>query len=167
MGEAGSLRRTIPIIRQGNGLARHKRAGFRGGAKGAVEVLAAKQAPGDDDEGGQGNAENHAENAPQGGPPEEDGNDHDDGMKTGLLAHDLGGQVVALDQLNNEEGNSAAQEDGPFPGLRNAPGLEVSDEHGRDDPHDGPEVGHDVEQAEEQAEGDPELQAADGEESDN
>ena len=40
-----------------------------GCAEGTGKVLAAEQAPSDDDEGGQRNPEDHAENAPEGGAP--------------------------------------------------------------------------------------------------
>ena len=134
-----------------------------GCAEGAGEVLAAEQAPGDDDEGGQRYPEDHAENAPEGGAPEKDRYDDHDGMKPRLLPHDLGGQVVTLDQLDDHEGSSATEQHRPFPGFGNSAGLEVGNEEGGTDPNDGTEVRYDVEQAEEQTKGDPELQTAERE----
>ncbi|MBO25445.1 MAG: hypothetical protein CMI33_02480 [Opitutales bacterium] len=77
---------------------------------GAIEILLADQAPGDDEECGQGNAKDHSQNSPERRSPKENRNHHHDGMQSGLLAHDLGRKVIAFDQLNHGKGKTASDE---------------------------------------------------------
>ena len=117
---------------------------------GVEEIFAAEQAPGDDNESGKGNTEYHAEYAAEGGTPEEYGNDDDNWMKAGLASHNARGKQVALDDLNDPEGDAAPEEDAPLSRFGDASGLEVGDKDSGGDADDGTKIRHDVEEPEEE-----------------
>ena len=71
---------------------------------GPIEILPAKQSPGNDEECSKWNPEDHSKNSTQCRSPKENRNHHHNWMQTRLLAHNLGRKVVAFDQLHHGKG---------------------------------------------------------------
>ena len=117
---------------------------------GIEEIFTAKQAPSDDDEGGERNTEYHAENSAESVPPEENGNDDDDGVKPCLAPHDAWSEQVALNKLNYAEGDAAPEENTPITRFGNTGGLKIGDKYSGGDADDRSEVRYHVKKPEEQ-----------------